>query len=173
MVRGIEMETLMESAQASPESLYFPVIRWGKTKRLFFNKRTQRTVSDREDAETGGGKLEDDSYLIIAVSPWRMVILSVARCISTLRTGNPVGIRHSSLKKEAWNCLQHDLRPACMLKHRSARSGAIDPTTKNRRQSSCPDFSEHAGCLGSKADQESTFWTYVCVLARGPRSVVH
>lgn len=61
------------------------------------------------------------SYLIIAVSPCRTVMLSVARCISTLRTGNPVGIRHSSLKKEACNCLQHDLRPTCILKHRSAR----------------------------------------------------
>lgn len=86
------------------------------------------------DLERDGrrGKLEDDSYLIIAVSPWRMVMLSVARCISTLRTGNPVGIRHSSLKKEACNCLQHDLRPACILKHRSARSGAIDPTVKKK-----------------------------------------
>lgn len=71
-----------------------------------------------------GEKLEDDSYLIIAVSPWRMVMLSVARCISTLRTGNPVGIRQSSLNNEACNCLQHDLRPTCILKHRSALFGS-------------------------------------------------
>lgn len=70
-----------------------------------------------EEDERRRGKLKIESYLIIAVSPWRMVMLSVVRCISTLRTGNPVGIRHSSLKKEACSCLQHDLRPACILKH--------------------------------------------------------
>lgn len=78
------------------------------------------------------GKLEDESYLIIAVSPWRTVMLSVARCISTLRTGNPVGIRHSSLKKEACNCLQHDLRPTCILKHRSARFGSYRSKGKRK-----------------------------------------
>lgn len=61
------------------------------------------------------------SYRMIAVSPWRMVMLSVDRCISTLRTGKPVGMRQSSLKKDACNCLQHDLRPTCILKHRNAR----------------------------------------------------
>lgn len=73
---------------------------------------------DREEEESWKTTL---SYLIIAVSPWRMVMLSVDRCISTLRTGNPVGIRHSSLKKEACNCLQHDLRPTCILKERAFR----------------------------------------------------
>lgn len=85
------------------------------------------------EADGRRGKLEDDSYLIIAVSPWRMVMLSVARCISTLRTGNPVGIRHSSLKKEACNCLQHDLRPTCILKHRGALFGSYRSKGKKKR----------------------------------------
>lgn len=100
-----------------------------------------------------GGKLEDESYLIIAVSPWRMVMLSVARCISTLRTGNPVGIRHSSLKKEACNCLQHVLRPTCILKHRSVLFGSYRSKGKRggREKSSCPDFSENGNAFKSKA----------------------
>lgn len=60
--------------------------------------------------------IKKDSYLMMAVSPWRMVMLSVVRCISTLRTGNPVGRRQSSLKKEACSCLQHDLRPRSISK---------------------------------------------------------
>lgn len=60
---------------------------------------------------------------MMAVSPWRMVMLSVVRCISTLRTGNPVGRRQSSLKKEACSCLQHDLRPSSILKQTRARLG--------------------------------------------------
>ncbi|TNN23525.1 hypothetical protein EYF80_066354 [Liparis tanakae] len=75
---------------------------------------------EEEEGEEGDGavgvKLEVDSYRMMAVSPWRMVMLSVARCMSTLRTGNPVGIRQSSLKREACSCLQHDLRPTCIFK---------------------------------------------------------
>lgn len=62
------------------------------------------------------------SYLMMAVSPWRMVMLSVVRCMSTLRTGNPVGRRQSSLKKEACSCLQHDLRPSSIFKANESTS---------------------------------------------------
>ncbi len=43
------------------------------------------------------GKLS--SYRITAVSPCLMVMLSVDLWLSTLITGNPVGIKHSSRKK--------------------------------------------------------------------------
>ncbi len=45
------------------------------------------------------GKLS--SYRITAVSPCLMVMLSVDLWLSTLITGNPVGIKHSSRKKHA------------------------------------------------------------------------
>lgn len=90
-----------------------------------------------------GAKLQDESYLMTAVSPWRMVMLSVARCISTLRTGNPVGMRHSSLKKDACNCLQDDLCPTCIVKHEGARAlrEQIDPRVKRaERKESGPEL---------------------------------
>lgn len=62
------------------------------------------------------------SYLMMAVSPWRMVMLSVVRCMSTLRTGNPVGRRQSSLKKEDCSCLQHVLRPTSIFKANESTS---------------------------------------------------
>lgn len=66
--------------------------------------------------------------------------MSVDRCISTLRTGNPVGMRHSSLKKEACSCPQHDLRPTCILKHKSASLGNIYPRVGNVRRKGEEEF---------------------------------
>lgn len=45
-----------------------------------------------------------NSYRITAVSPCLMVMLSVDLWLSTLITGSPVGIKHSSRKKLACSC---------------------------------------------------------------------
>jgi len=44
------------------------------------------------------------SHRITAVSPCRMVMLSVDLWLSTLVTGNPVGIKHSSRNTHACRC---------------------------------------------------------------------
>lgn len=94
-------------------------------------------MKDRRGELHDHGELVEEgkfsSYRITAVSPCLMVMLSVDLWLSTLITGNPVGIKHSSRKKHACSC-RNDVRPHTNIstgksteKHSEQMKSARDP----------------------------------------------